>query len=90
MMWIPQQLWAPVVKSTGVWTICIHGNSAGDEQVEELRKFLRVHAGQFTSFDRVMAQFQPRPLNIRERFYEMAILWRFILSHQIKRYIHGN
>jgi hypothetical protein len=90
MTWIPQQLWAPVVKSSGVWTICIHSNNAGEEQVDELREFLRGHAGQFTSFDHVIAQFQLRPLDMRERFYEMATLWRFIVSHQIKRCLYWN
>lgn len=90
MTWIPQQLWAPAVKSGGVWTICIHSNNAGEEQVDELREFLRGHAGQFTSFDRVIAQFQLRPLDMRERFYEMATLWRFIVSRQIKRCLYWN
>ena len=88
MTWIPQQLWAPVVKPSGVWTICIHGNNARDEQVEELRGFLREHAGHFTSFDRVVAQYQPSPLDMRERFYEMTALRRFILLRRIKRYMH--
>ena len=85
MTWIPQQLWAPVVKSSGVWTICIHSNNAGEAQVDELRGFLRGHARQFTSFNRVTAEFQARPLELREQVYEIGMLWRVIFSRRIKR-----
>lgn len=49
--WIPQQLWGPVEKRAGAWTICIHANTAGDPLVAELREFLRKFRGQFTSVD---------------------------------------
>jgi hypothetical protein len=89
MTWIPQQLWAPVAKSSGVWTICIHTNNTSDEDVEVLHEFLQEHRRQFTSFDLVVAQCELRPLNLRERFYEMVTFWRFILSHRIKRDLRG-
>lgn len=64
--WIPQQLWGPEVRSGGLWTICIHSNSATDHFVEELRIFLRSHAAQFTSFDRVLQEYQPGALSVWE------------------------
>jgi len=84
MTWIPQQLWAPTTQSSGLWTSCIHSNNAKDEDVKALREFLRGYAGQFTSFDRVIAEFQPGPLETRERLFEMSALWRTILSNRIK------
>jgi hypothetical protein len=74
--WIPQQLWGPVDKSSGLWTICIHSNSTHAAQVDELRVFLRQHAAQFTSLDRVQAEFQPGRLGPIERIYESWALWR--------------
>ncbi len=74
--WIPQQLWAPVAKSRGIWTICIHPNTARCELVEQLRGFLGEHASQFTSVDRVLAQFNGTQVGLTERAYEQMALWR--------------
>jgi predicted deacetylase len=74
--WIPQQLWSPIYKKKGLWTICIHSNSASADAVKRLRAFLTVHAEQFTSFDRVVAEFKPAPLSLSERLYEAITLWR--------------
>jgi len=45
--WIPQQLWRPVEKQDGVWTICVHPNTATGEDVLRLEGFLERFAGQF-------------------------------------------
>ena len=74
--WIPQQLWAPVEKSRGLWTICIHTNTARESFPAELRAFLMKHAGQFTSIERVVAELKPERLGIPERVYEAYALWR--------------
>ena len=37
LIWIPQQLWAPLEKSKGLWTICIHPNTITETQIVELR-----------------------------------------------------
>ena len=68
--WIPMQLWSPVVRSSGLWTICLHPNSTDKPRFEALRTFLSRFASQFTSFDRVQAEFQPSPLSAGERLYE--------------------
>jgi predicted deacetylase len=74
--WIPQQLWSPIEKSKGLWTICMHTNTARDSQVDEMRVFLRRHAEQFTSVDRVVAEWKPRRLSPAERVYEAVALWK--------------
>lgn len=82
--WIPQQLWGPVEKSKGLWTICVHPNTARETQVEQMRGFLRQHAAQFTSVDRVIAELQPRKLSVPERVYEMLALLRVRFSRSRK------
>jgi len=74
LTWIPQQLWGPVEKSKGLWTICVHPNTAREAQVEHLRRFLRQHAVQFTSVDQVIAEMQPAKLSVPERVYELLAL----------------
>ena len=82
--WIPQQLWAPVFKSNGLWTVCLHSNTATDSLVKELRMFLSQHAGQFTSVDRVVAEYAPRELDMKERLWGKLAFWR-IQASRIKR-----
>ena len=83
--WIPQQLWAPVVKSEGLWTICIHPHAASLSEVERLEWFLQQHGHQFTSFDRVLREFASRPLDLRERLYQRIALWRVQNRQQRRR-----
>lgn len=85
LTWIPQQLWAPVDKQRGLWTICIHPNSAGSSLVAQLHLFLRLHAAQFTSVERVLDELCPGELSLGERLYEKLALWRARASHSRKR-----
>jgi len=85
LTWIPQQLWEPVDKQKGLWTICIHPNSAGSLLVAQLQLFLRHHAAQFTSVERVLDELCPGELSLGERLYEKLALWRAQASHARKR-----
>jgi predicted deacetylase len=78
--WIPQQLWGPVAKPRGVWTICMHPNTASDSDFEQLRAFLRVHSAQFCSVDRLLAEFPPRTANFTDGIYASVALWRVKVS----------
>lgn len=83
--WIPQQLWAPVEKSHGLWTVCIHPNTAADRELAALRSFLAAHAAQFTSVDRALSQFQPAQLTIVERLQAECAIRRRRLGHAVGR-----
>jgi predicted deacetylase len=84
--WIPQQLWKPERQARGLWTICIHSNSADTLLVDTLRAFLQEHAGQFISFDRVVEEYRPARLGPAERMYEAFALWKTVVSrHQRRR-----
>jgi predicted deacetylase len=83
--WIPQQLWKPVEKSKGLWTICVHSNFTHASEVDELRDFLRAHAAQFTSVERVLAEFLPAKLGLKERLHAGLALWRAKASRARKR-----
>jgi predicted deacetylase len=82
--WIPQQLWGPMKKSRGIWTICFHSNFAHVAQVAELHAFIRDNAAQFTSLDRVLAEYPPAHLGMMERLYESWALWH-AQAHQARR-----
>lgn len=83
--WIPQQLWRPVDKPKGLWTICVHANTASDADISSLRAFLELHADQFTSVDRVLFNCQPTTLTLAEHLYAEAALWRLKASRAVRR-----
>jgi predicted deacetylase len=83
--WIPMQLWSPAPRDAGLWTICIHPNTAEDALFEKLRHFLISHASQFTSFDRVVAEFEPQRLGPFERACELIATARLRLRHARSR-----
>ena len=87
--WIPQQLWKPVSKSRGVWTICIHSNIAGNWLVDRLRVFLQDNANQFTSFDRLVEESRPEPLRPSERIYAALYLWITVATRHQRRRVRG-
>jgi predicted deacetylase len=83
--WIPQQLWAPVEKSRGLWTISVHPNTARALLVDQLAEFLRRRAAHFTSVDRVLVELDPPRLSAVERIYESVALWRLRASRLRRR-----
>jgi len=85
--WIPQQLWGPAQKTAGVWTICTHPNTASKDEVAQLRNFLRAHSAQFTSVDRLLAEYPPAPLPRIERIYADISLWRFKASRAARSFL---
>ncbi len=85
LTWIPQQLWAPVEKTNGLWTICVHANTARDADLEDLRAFLSRHSAQFTSVDRVLEEFPPARLSLAESVCAQLALWRVQASGVRKR-----
>jgi len=54
VLWLPQQLWAPVAKGPGTWTLCLHPNTATDAEVDALEVFLCAHRDEFCSFSEVL------------------------------------
>jgi hypothetical protein len=84
--WIPQQLWGPVEKESGVWTICVHANTASEAEVDRLRGFLQRHRGQFTSVERVAAECGGARLGLLERSRASYALWRLLIPRGIRRW----
>jgi predicted deacetylase len=89
LIWIPQQLWAPVERPSGLWTICVHPNTATKAQIADLRAFLRSHAQQFTSVERALAEAPPLELSMVERIDEIVAFWR-IRTARAKRRLRGS
>jgi hypothetical protein len=89
LTWIPQQHWEPVEKPCGLWTICLHPNTASSELFDKVDEFLRQHASEFTSVDRVLAEYEPASRGIGELLYGAAALAR-IRAARIKKNLLGS
>jgi hypothetical protein len=85
VVWIPQQLWEPVVKTSGLWTICIHSNTAPESLAQKVERFLDENATQVTSFDKVIAETRPRALGWAEQAAEAMAHTRIRAAGKIKR-----
>jgi predicted deacetylase len=85
MVWIPQQMWAPEKRGKGLWTICLHPNTTTRSVAEDLRVFLNQHAACFTSFDRVLKEYEISGLSPGERFSEAAAMGRLRLRRSMKK-----
>jgi predicted deacetylase len=83
--WIPQQLWGPMAKARGLWTICIHPYATSAPELQRLRSFLMKHAAQFTSFERVVQEFPAERLGPVEGLYERVALWRVQRRYRLRR-----
>jgi hypothetical protein len=86
LVWVPQQLWGPVVKANGVWTICLHANSASEEDVRRLETFLESHAEEFVSVDEAVRSGVQSGPKMADRIFHGWVLARIGLSRWRKRF----
>ena len=66
-LWIPQQLWNFQPMPAGLWTVCIHCNAYGDEDIAGLRHWIASHAGATTSVAQVLKTYRARPVGWLDR-----------------------
>ena len=83
--WIPQQIWAPVAKKSGLWTICLHSNSTDDGVVAQLEDFLARFGSQFTSVDRVLAEWPIENRAVPDQVFRAKTLMRIRVSKLRRR-----
>jgi hypothetical protein len=76
VLWIPQQTWEPEERDCGLWTICIHTNTASAALVERLGSFLQTNSGRFVSVAEVLKNYETPELNWTEKFQERLALLR--------------
>lgn len=89
LTWIPQQIWAPVEKGSGLWTICVHPNTASDEDFAALEVFLRENSARFTSVDWVLAEWPIAERSFSDRLFHGWMVFR-IWTICVKRWLAGS
>jgi hypothetical protein len=82
--WIPQQIWGPVEKQAGLWTICVHAGTASDAAVAALEAFLEKFSPQFTSMDRVLAEWPIPERSLADRLCQAEALLRIRLRRRLR------
>jgi predicted deacetylase len=85
MIWIPQQLWAPIVQRSGLWTITYHPNTASDEDLRTLEEFLHRFSHSFTSLERALSEWPVGQWGVRDRLRPERYLMRIRLSRMRRR-----
>lgn len=83
LLFIPQQLWAPRTLPFGVWTICLHPNTASDGLYEEVQKHLASGA-KITSFGesrRIPIRLHQGPVNLVFKSAYLFHIWRYRRRH---------
>ena len=86
--WIPQQLWGPARKKSGVWTICIHSNQATDMQVRSMAEFLREHQAECIGVEEAMRLAKPSWAGISVQTWMTAQYWRIRLKRAVRLKSH--
>ncbi len=86
LFWIPQQMWSPEPRQSGVWTICVHPNTASAERTEILESFLRRYGAQFASVPQIEAAFHNRPRNLADSIFTSFQLSKYRLRSCRKKY----
>ena len=83
LVWVPQQLWKPKRVPLGVWTICLHANTADDDEIDEIRAHLRSGARviSFSESCRLASSPLHGPMNL---LFKTAYALH-ILRHRLKR-----
>ena len=76
LIWVPQQLWRPVTRASGLWTICVHSNTATDGDVEELEGFLDRFGDRFTSVERVIAEWPIAERSLGNRLFHRGMVFQ--------------
>jgi len=72
--WIPQQLWKPIKKNKGVWTICVHPETESEAKYYEIKNFIENNLDNFS-----------HPLNVKINS-KMSISDLFFKYYLSKRY----
>jgi predicted deacetylase len=88
VVWLPQQIWEPVEKTEGLWTICVHPNTATNAQFERLAGFVRQHVAQFISVRQALEEFPARPYVWADLLVEKKALLRIRLS-RLRKALRG-
>ncbi len=83
--WIPQQLWGPVRKKSGIWTICVHSNHATDEQARSVAEFLSAHHAMFMDAEEAIRVAKPSRAGVSAQTWMTAQYWRMRLKRIARR-----
>jgi hypothetical protein len=72
IFWVPQQLWEFRWRPFGVWTVCFHVNSWGQEQAILFQRALENYGSAITHFSSVASRYRLRRQGAMDRAYATA------------------
>ena len=75
LKWVPQQIWKPMKKRFGVWTICLHINKYDDEFIKWIEDFCKIN------WELILNEFENISFEQSNSEKVISFLWR------IKNYV---
>lgn len=75
-LWIPQQLWGPVLKKNHTWTICYHPNIINKKQFLQLQTFIEHHKGSFVRLQKVQECNPIKRLTLSDKIFKYSFFER--------------
>jgi len=85
VFWIPQQLWQFRRLPIGLWTICLHHNKWGAEELKLFEEKVVLFQDNITDIESVARLFKTRELSFFDKFFSMLFA-RFVL---LKKWFKG-
>ncbi len=83
--WIPQQLWEPRAMPPGLWTICLHPETATPALLHRLESFLADNHAHFTSVPRVLREWPIAPPSVSDRLFALRAYARHHARQSLRR-----
>lgn len=82
--WIPQQLWSMAEKGDGLWTVCLHPNTMGSDQVALLRSsIVGGYQGRVVSLRDV--KLEVRSKSLTDHVYSFCFWQRHRVNNVVER-----
>ena len=86
LFWLPQQLSRFAYRPFGVWTICLHHNSWGPEDVTEFANSVEAYRERITDFETIVDLYSRRQLSLLDRSYSRLFQWRMSAERSISNW----
>lgn len=88
LFWLPLQLWDMIDQPDGVWTVCYHVNSWGEDELLQFRDWVRQRSGRIISVAEALRRYGER----RRGAAESLAAWlkgavRFRMRRMVKRLV---
>ena len=85
MFWIPQSFWRFRRMPLGVWTICFHHNSWGEDELDEFERNIGWYKNELTDVDGLVKQYGNRETGCYDLLLQGAMHWMIRAKRRVSK-----